>query len=254
MKTVLLAGGFGTRISEYTGKIPKPMVEIGGRPILWHIMNTYAFHGYKDFYIALGHKADIVKQYFAQYHNGNSDFSVDLATGKITSLNNSADDWQVTLVDTGINTMTGGRVKRMQSHLGSREPIMLTYGDGVADIDLNSLVDFHKSHGKLVTMTAVRPTARFGELQITENQVTSFEEKPQLAQGWINGGYFVFQPEFFDLIEGDNTMLEREPLEKATEMGQLMAYKHEGFWQCMDTIRDRDFLNKCIEEGNSPWL
>ena len=254
MKVILLAGGFGTRMSEYTSVIPKPMVEIGGRPILWHIMNTYASFGHKDFYIALGYKAEVIKQYFAQYHTANSDFSVNIGTGKMRALNTSADDWQVTLVDTGINTMTGGRVKRMQAYLGNNEPVLMTYGDGVSNIDIEALLNFHKSHGKMVTMSAVRPTARFGELAISEGHVTAFEEKPQLHQGWINGGYFVIQPEFFDLIDGDATMMEREPLEKVTQMGQLMAYEHRGFWQCMDTKRDHEMLEKLWAADMAPWM
>ena len=253
MKVILLAGGFGTRMSEYTATIPKPMVEIGGRPILWHIMNTYASFGHKDFYIALGYKAEFIKQYFAQYHTANSDFSVNIGTGEMRALNNSTDDWQVTLVNTGIDTMTGGRVKRMQAYLGENEPVLMTYGDGVSNIDIDALLDFHKSHGKMVTMSAVRPTARFGELEISNGHVTAFEEKPQLHQGWINGGYFVVQPEFFDLIDGDTTMMEREPLERATQRGQLMAYKHDGFWQCMDTKRDHEMLEKLWADDTAPW-
>ena len=253
MKVILLAGGYGTRMSEYTDLIPKPMVKIGKHPILWHIMNTYASYGHNDFYLALGYKADVIKQYFSQLHTVNSDFSINLATGKITSLKNSMDDWQVTLVDTGIDTMTGGRVKRMRDYVGTDEPVLLTYGDGVSDINIDALLDFHRSHGKMVTMSAVRPVARFGELDISDGHVTSFEEKPQLHQGWINGGYFVVQPEFFDLIDGDDIMMEREPLEKATQMGELMAYKHEGFWQCMDTKRDHEMLEKLWAEDKAPW-
>ena len=253
MKVILLAGGYGTRMSEYTSVIPKPMVEIGQHPILWHIMNSYSSYGHKDFFIALGYKADYVKQYFAQYHTINSNFSVNLGNGKLTTLDKSAADWQVTLVDTGIDTMTGGRVKRMRDYVGRDEPILLTYGDGLSNINLDGLLDFHHSHGKMVTMSAVRPVARFGELDVDNGRVISFEEKPQLEQGWINGGYFVIQPEFFDLIDGDSTMMEREPLEKATQMGELMAYKHEGFWQCMDTKRDHEMLEKLWVENNAPW-
>ena len=253
MKVIILAGGFGTRLSEYTESIPKPMVKVGGKPILWHIMKTYASFGHKDFYVALGYKADVIKQYFAQFHTVNSDFTVNLGTGKIIGLNSSTDDWQVTLVDTGIDTMTGGRVKRMRGYVGCDEPVLLTYGDGVSDIDIDALLDFHRSHGKMVTMSAVRPVARFGELDILDGHVTSFEEKPQLHQGWINGGYFVVQPEFFDLIDGDDIMMEREPLEKATQMGELMAYKHEGFWQCMDTKRDHETLEKLWADNKAPW-
>ena len=186
MKVILLAGGYGTRMSEYTDLIPKPMVKIGKHPILWHIMNTYASYGHNDFYLALGYKADVIKQYFSQLHTVNSDFSINLATGKITSLKNSMDDWQVTLVDTGIDTMTGGRVKRMRDYVGTDEPVLLTYGDGVSDINIDALLDFHRSHGKMVTMSAVRPVARFGELDIVNGHVTSFEEKPPLIQPWCN--------------------------------------------------------------------
>lgn len=253
MKVILLAGGFGTRMSEYTSAIPKPMVEIGGKPILWHIMNWYAAFGHQDFFIALGYKAEVIKQYFFQYHAVNSDFSVNIGTGETRALKSSNDDWQVTLLDTGVHTMTGGRVKRMRAHLDDNEPVMVTYGDGVSDIDIDALINFHKSHGKMITISAVRPTARFGELEIADGHVTSFEEKPQLHQGWINGGYFVCQPEFFDLIDGDATMMEREPLEKATEMGELMAYEHEGFWQCMDTKRDHETLEKLWSADAAPW-
>ena len=253
MKVILLAGGYGTRMSEYTGLIPKPMVKIGRYPILWHIMNSYASYGHKEFFVALGYKAHVLKEYFSKFHTVNSDFSVNLGTGELVALNNTSVDWQVTLVDTGINTMTGGRVKRMRDYVGSEEPFLLTYGDGVSDINMNALLDFHRSHGKMVTMTAVRPVARFGELDIVDGHVVSFEEKPQLHQGWINGGYFVVQPEFFNLIDGDDTMMEREPLERVTQMGELMAYKHQGFWQCMDTKRDHEMLEKLWEDGKAPW-
>ena len=253
MKVILLAGGYGTRMSEYTDTIPKPMVKIGGFPILWHIMNTYASFGHKEFYIALGYKAEVVKKYFAEYSTLNSDFSVNLGTGKHLSLNGSSVDWDVTLVDTGIDTMTGGRVKRLQKFLPGNDPILLSYGDGVSNINIDALIEFHKSHGKMVTMTAVRPVARFGELEIIDGHVTSFEEKPQLHQGWINGGFFVIQPEFFEFIDDDATMMERGPLEKVTEIGELMAYQHHGFWQCMDTKRDHELLEKLWAEGNAPW-
>ncbi len=193
------------------------------------------------------------KGIFSKFHTVNSDFTVNLGTGKIVAINDLTADWQVTLVDTGIDTMTGGRVKRMSNYIGSNETILLTYGDGVSDIDINALLNFHRSHGKMITMSAVRPVARFGELDIINGQVTSFEEKPQLHQGWINGGYFVIEPQFFDLIDGDDTMMEREPLEKATQMGELMAYKHEGFWQCMDTKRDHEMLEKLWAKNKAPW-
>jgi len=251
MKVILLAGGFGTRLSEYTDVMPKPMVSIGGKPILWHIMQTYAHFGHIDFYVALGYKAEVIKDYFLKYRQLNDDFTVDLATGNITPHQTNSIDWKVTLVNTGTETMTGGRVKRMQSFIG-RETCMLTYGDGVADIDLDALLAFHQSHGKMVTVSAVRPAARFGELEIVDSRVTSFQEKPQMHEGWINGGYFVFEPEFFDLISGDSTMLEREPLELATNAGELMAYHHDGFWHCMDTKRDHDLLESLWIKG-APW-
>lgn len=251
MKVILLAGGFGTRLAEFTEIVPKPMVKVGGRPILWHIMRTYASFGHKDFYIALGHKAEVIKEYFLNYMALNADFTVDLSNGLITPLQVDEVDWRVTLANTGVNTMTGGRAKRMKNLVGN-ETCMLTYGDGVSDIDLNALLDFHKSHGKMVTMTAVRPAARFGELALDGNRVISFEEKPQLHNGWINGGYFVIEPAFFDLIAGDTTMLEREPLEQAALLGQLMAYRHEGFWQCMDTKRDHELLESLWVKG-APW-
>ena len=252
MKVILLAGGFGSRLSEYTEAIPKPMVAVGGRPIVWHIMRTYAHFGHKDFYLALGYRAEIIKEYFLHYRSMNADFSVDLATGLTTPHQTDAADWRVTLVNTGLESMTGGRVKRMQRFIGN-ETSMLTYGDGVADIDLERLLAFHRNHGKMVTVTAVHPGARFGELEITGDRVDSFQEKPQTKQGWINGGYFVIEPEFFDLIAGDATILEREPLEQAAKMGELMAFRHEGFWQCMDTKRDLDALENLWQSGQAPW-
>jgi glucose-1-phosphate cytidylyltransferase len=253
MKVIILAGGFGTRLSEYTNSIPKPMVTIGGRPILWHIMQTYAHFGHKDFYIALGYKAELVKEYFLHYRSLNSDFTVDLASGDLTPHQIDSVDWNVTLVDTGLNSLTGGRVKRMQRFIDN-ETFMLTYGDGVSDIDISEVLRFHKKHGKMVTMTAVHPVPRFGELMIgQEDLVTSFKEKPNMGQGWINGGYFIIEPKFFELIEGDNTILEQAPLEQAANMGELVAYRHEGFWQCMDTKRDRDLLEVIWSSAKAQW-
>jgi glucose-1-phosphate cytidylyltransferase len=252
MKVIVLAGGFGTRLVEYTDVIPKPMVPIGGNPILWHIMNTYAHYDHKDFYIALGYKAEIIKEYFLNYRALNADFTVNLSSGDIESHQVNSVDWQVTLVNTGDKSMTGGRVKRMKKYIGN-ETFLLTYGDGVADIDIDALLAFHNSHGKMVTMTAVRPAARFGELELDGDSVSNFQEKPQLHEGWINGGFFVIEPGFFDLISGDNTLLEREPLEQATKAGELMAYRHDGFWHCMDTKRDHELLEEMWEKGTAPW-
>jgi glucose-1-phosphate cytidylyltransferase len=252
MKVIILAGGFGTRLSEHTEIIPKPMVTVGGRPILWHIMKTYAHFGHKDFHLALGYKAEIIKEYFLHYRSLNADFTVNLSSGVVDPHEVEDIDWRVTLVDTGFESMTGGRVKRMQSFIGN-ETFMLTYGDGVADIDIDALLKFHKSHGKMVTVSAVHPGARFGELEIKKQQVISFKEKPQVTKGWINGGYFVCEPEFFDFIVGDQTILEHEPLEKVAAMGELMAYHHDGYWQCMDTKRDRDNLEELWESNKAPW-
>ena len=252
MKVILLAGGFGTRLAEYTEAIPKPMVPIGNKPIIWHIMRHYARYNHKQFYVALGYKADVIKAYFLNYRALNADFSVDLSTGAMEPLQVDPVDWKVTLIDTGADSMTGGRVKRLQSFIGS-ETCMLTYGDGLADINIDALLDFHRSHGKMVTVTAVHPGARFGELILDDAQVYTFQEKPQVGQGWINGGYFVIEPEFFDLIAHDSTVLERDPLEQVAQMGELMAFKHQGFWQCMDTKRDRDFLEELWQAGEAPW-
>ena len=252
MKVIILAGGFGTRLSEYTESIPKPMVTVGGKPILWHIMNTYASFNHNDFYVALGYKAEVIKDFFLNYRTLNSDFTVDLYSGNIIEHQQDNVNWKVTLVDTGLNSMTGGRVKRMQDYIGN-EAFLLTYGDGLADIDINSLINFHKGHGKMVTVSAVHPGARFGELSLDGDLVTSFKEKPQTSQGWINGGYFVIEPEFFELIDDDSTILEQSPLERASQMGELMSFQHNGFWQCMDTKRDRDLLEELWQSGDAPW-
>ncbi|MBD2424570.1 glucose-1-phosphate cytidylyltransferase [Phormidium sp. FACHB-1136] len=252
MKVILLAGGFGTRLAEYTEILPKPMVPIGSQPILWHIMQLFADYDHKNFYIACGYKADVIKQYFLNYPALNADFTINLGTGKVTTLMKKEIDWQVSLVYTGINSMTGGRIKQLQALIGN-ETCFLSYGDGLADINLDDLLAYHRRHGRMVTVTAVRPSARFGELEISDGQVISFQEKPQVRQGWINGGFFVVEPEFFDLIAGEDTVLEAEPLEKATALGELMAYQHEGFWQCMDTKRDRDLLESLWQSGKAPW-
>ena len=252
MKVIILAGGFGTRLAEYTETIPKPMVPIGGKPILWHIMQRYASFGHNDFYIALGYKAEVIKEYFLTLNPKNSDFSKELYTVKVSTHNSSDMDWNVTLMDTGKDSMTGGRLKRLESFIGN-EPFLLTYGDGLADLDIARLVEFHKNHGKMVTVTAVHPVARFGELKIDGDCVKSFKEKPQVTRGWINGGFFVCQPQFFDLIQDDQTVLEAEPLEQVASMGELIAYKHEGFWQCMDTRRDKDLLEELWQSGKASW-
>lgn len=243
MKTILLAGGLGTRLSEYTETIPKPLVPIGGKPILWHIMQRYAFFGHDEFIVALGYKGEKIKEYFLNYRSLNSDFSVDLNSGDLTFFQQNSVAWSVSLIDTGLKTMTGGRVKRLQKYIGD-ETFMLTYGDGLSDVDIDKLIAFHTAHGKLLTMTAVRPAARFGELDLVDSQVVRFQEKPQLHQGWINGGFFVCNPRILDFIDGDHTFLEREPLERLAAAGELMAYKHDGFWQCMDTKRDRETLEQ----------
>lgn len=254
MKVVILAGGFGTRLSEYTKLVPKPMVEIGNKPILWHIMNHYARFGYKEFIIALGYKGEVIKNYFLQYYALNNDFTMDLSDGQIRYINERPLDWKVSLVDTGSNSMTGGRILRLKELIGG-EDFMVTYGDAVSDVNIGKLVDAYKASGRLAMVTAVHPTARFGELQIDDDlYVREFKEKPQINQGWINGGFFVFSPKVFDYIRDDSTVFEREPLEKLASDGELKTYLHEGFWQCMDTARDRDYLNKLWDEGNAPWI
>jgi glucose-1-phosphate cytidylyltransferase len=252
MKVVILAGGFGTRLSEETIVKPKPMVETGGKPILWHIMNTYGFYGYREFIIALGYKGELIKEYFLNYYHHQSDLTVDLKTGDVNAMNNGFKDWIVHLVDTGVNAMTGGRLYRLRDRLMG-ETFMLTYGDGVSSIDISSLLAFHKNHGKAATVSAVKPPARFGGMRFDGNRVVEFKEKPQTDEGWINGGYFVFEPEVFKYLSGDQTVLEKEPLENLAKDGQLMAYKHEGFWQCMDTMRDKQLLEKLWESGKAPW-
>jgi len=252
VKVVILAGGLGTRLSEYTEAIPKPMVRIGNKPMLWHIMQRYAKFGHNDFLVALGYKSEVIKEYFLNYKILNSDFTIDLKNGSILAMNSDPVDWKVSLIETGTNTMTGGRVRRLRNNIGN-ETFLMTYGDGISDIDIDELIAFHKSHGKLVTMSAVRPGARFGELELDGTRIVSFEEKPQLHEGWINGGFFVMEPAFLDFIDDDETMLERAPLEKAAKLGQLMAYRYEGFWQCMDTKRDVETLES-LYKTRAPWL
>ena len=254
MKTVILCGGLGSRLSEETQVKPKPMVEIGARPILWHIMKMYEGHGFTDFTLALGYKGDVIKDYFLNYQARRSDLTVHLKSGEVDYGNSTAEDWRVSLIDTGANTMTGGRLLRLKPHLQSGGTFMLTYGDGVSDVDITALLAFHRTHGKLATVTAVRPSARFGGMQIGEGQVLDFEEKPQSGEGWINGGFFVLEPAIFDYLKDDATVLEQSPLETLAEDGQLMAYEHSGYWQCMDTIRDRNALQLLWESGCAPWV
>ncbi len=251
-KVAILAGGLGTRLSEETNIKPKPMVEIGGKPILWHIMSMYASHGFKEFVIALGYKGDIIKDYFLNYHHHAHSLTVQLKTGGITTHSRDIEDWTVHLLDTGYDTQTGGRVKQIAEFIGN-ERFMLTYGDGVGNIDISSLFEFHEKHGKLATLTAVRPPARFGQLAFNGEQVTHFEEKPQVGEGWINGGFFVLEPEIQKYIESNSTYWEREPLEKISSEGQLVAYRHDDFWQCMDTLRDVHLLEKLWQEEKAPW-
>ncbi len=254
MEVVILAGGLGTRLSEYTDKIPKPMVPIGGKPILWHIMQRYAQYGYKNFVIALGYKGDLIKEYFLRFSQINSDFTVDLKDGSVELLSRSTADWKVTLVDTGENTATGGRLKKIGKHIsGSR--FMLTYGDGLSDVDIDRLVEFHERSRRLATVTAVRPPTRFGEISITEDIVTRFAEKPQMDGGWISGGYFVLDKKVLDLIESEDEMFERRALEMLAIQRELGAYRHEGYWQCMDTKRDLNTLEEIWnKESKAPWI
>ena len=232
MKVVILAGGFGTRLSEYTDTIPKPMVPIGGKPILEHIMRLYASYGHKEFYIALGYKGEVIKDHFKNFKNKN---------------------WKINLIDTGSDTLTGGRLKRMEKYF-SNENFLLTYGDGISNIDINALIKFHESHNKMVTVSAVRPPARFGSLSLEGSNVVKFQEKKQLGESWINGGFFVMNSKFFSFLNGDETVLEKDPLEKITKLKELKAFKHEGFWQCMDHKLDKDYLDQLISEKKAPWI
>ena len=252
MRVVLLAGGLGTRLAEETGARPKPMVEIGGKPILWHIMQIYAHHGHQDFLVACGYKGEMIKEYFHNFFVHNNDYLVDLRDGSRQLLNSGPIDWRVGVVDTGLDTNTGGRVLRLRRWLEG-EPFMLTYGDGLADVDLGELLAFHRSHGKLATVTAVRPPARFGALVLERGEVREFSEKPQTAEGWINGGYFVFESEVLDYFEDDTTILERAPLERLAADKQLMAFQHEGFWKPMDTLREKQQLEAMWSSGHAPW-
>lgn len=254
MKVVILAGGFGTRISEESHLRPKPMIEIGGKPILWHIMKYYSSFGHNDFIICCGYKQYIIKEFFADYYLHMSDVTFDFTDeNKMIVHNNKSEPWKVTLIDTGLNTMTGGRIKRVKDYVGN-ETFMLTYGDGVSDVDINALVDFHKKHGKIATITSVQPGSRFGTLDIdNDDNIMVFKEKYKDDAGWINGGYMVLNPEIMDYIHGDATILEREPLETIAVQGQLKAFRHNGFWQCMDTLRDKELLEKLLSNGQAPW-
>ena len=254
MKAVLLAGGFGTRISEESQFKPKPMIEIGGMPILWHILKLYSHYGINEFIICAGYKQHVIKEWFADYFLHTSDITFDFTQDdKIIVHNKHAEQWKVTVVDTGLNTMTGGRLKRVRSFIGD-EPFFMTYGDGVADIDINDLLSFHNSHGRLATMSAVKPDSRFGVLDLSsDNEVKAFREKSKVDSGYINAGFMVLDPKVLDYVEDDTVMFEREPMERLAAEGQLMCYKHEGFWQCMDTLRDKERLEKMWAENKAPW-
>lgn len=252
MKVAILAGGVGTRLAEETEIKPKPMVEIGGRPILWHIMMHYASFGLRDFVVALGYRGEYIKKYFTDYAALSGSMRIGLRSGKVEHLDADVPDWSVELIDTGLPTLTGGRIKRLKPYIGN-ERFMLTWGDGVSDVNLTSLLDFHKRHGKLATVTTVRPTARFGHIEFDGDRVARFTEKPQTAEGWINGAFFVLEPGVFEYIEGDATQFEHGPMERLAKEGQLMAYKHSGFWQCMDTLRDKKLLQDLWDSGRPPW-
>ena len=253
MRVVILAGGLGTRLSEETSVRPKPMVEVGGYPIVWHLMNIYAHYEIKRFVLALGYRGDVIKDYFLRYHATNSDITVNLCSGAVEFHRTHRRDWEVRMIDTGGGTLTGGRLHRLEPHLRDSGTFMLTYGDGVADINIAELLEVHKQHGRIATLTAVRPPARFGTMEFDGDRITNFKEKPQTQEGWINGGFFVFEPEVFDYLHGDETVLEAEPLERLAEDNELMAYRHYGFWQCMDTLRDRNRLQSLWESGEAPW-
>lgn len=252
MKVGILAGGMGTRLAEETEIRPKPMVEIGDRPILWHIMKLYARYGHKDFVVALGYKGEYIKRYFSDMFRFNANLRIDLSSGLVQPSGHNGEDWLIDLVETGRWTNTGGRIKRLAPYLGDGT-FMLTWGDGVSDVDIEALLAFHRSHGKLATVTAVRPSARYGKLDLRGDKVVRFSEKPQLEEGWINGAFFVLEPKVFDYIEQDSTQFEKEPLENLAADGQLMAYRHNGFWQCMDTLREKKILNDLWESGAPPW-
>lgn len=253
MKCVILAGGLGTRISEETLIKPKPMIEIGGHPILWHIMKIYSAHGFSDFVVCCGYKGYVIKEYFANYFLHTSDVTFDIKNNKMDVHHQHAEDWRVTLVDTGETTQTGGRLKRIKDYLCSSEPFCFTYGDGVSDVDIGELVAFHKKNNKLATLTAVQPPGRFGAMDLAGEAITKFKEKPQGDGNWINGGFFVLSPKVLDLIDGDDTIWERKPMESLTQMNQFNAFRHHGFWQSMDTLRDKNVLESLWASGEAPW-
>ena len=253
MKVVILAGGFGTRLSEETDIKPKPMVEIGGKPILWHIMKNYSSHGFNEFVILLGYKGYVIKEFFSNYFLHQSDVTFDLANNSMEVHQNESDPWKVTLLDTGLSTLTGGRIKRAKDYIGD-DDFLLTYGDGLSDVDIAKTVEFHKSHGKNITMTAVQPAGRYGALDIkADNSISSFKEKPKGDGAWINGGFFVCKSEVLDYIDGDSTTFEQEPLTDLAAEGQLMSFKHDGFWECMDTLRDKTNLCQLWDSDQAPW-
>ena len=253
MKAVILAGGLGTRFSEETVLRPKPMIEIGGKPILWHIMKIYAVHNITEFIVALGYKAEIIKEYFLNFYAINNDISIDLSNGQTTIHDGKQPNWKIHLVDTGMHTQTGGRLKRLKKWLENDETFLFTYGDGVADLDIEATIKFHRSHGKLATVTTVRSPARFGRIGFEGEKVSTFNEKPQSGEGWINGGFFVLNGKAIDYINNDDTAWEKEPLESLSQEGQMMGYRHYGFWSCMDTLREKNYLEELWATKNAPW-
>ena len=253
MKVALLAGGLGTRFAEETDLKPKPMISVGEFPILWHIMKYFSEFGLDNFYVATGYKGDVIKSYFVNYHTTSGSIEVDLANGKVKSYTRPPEQWKVRLIETGLSTQTGGRIRRMEEWLRGPEPFICTYGDGLGDVDINALLEFHRSHGKLATVTAVRPPARYGAINFDGDRVASFSEKPQSGEGWINGGFLVFNEGLFDYLKDDVDSLEREGLERIAADGELMAFKHYGFWQCMDTLRDKIYLEELWKNDDAPW-